>query len=540
MFARKTVEHLLAGVHPQFGLVLCLLALGLLAAPTPSAHAATITVTSAADGAVNALNCPSPSSCRLRDAIARANPGDAITFGVACCNALTQGQFVINKDLTISANAACDVTIDANNASRAFDITGGTVNLSGLCIINGAPGHGNSGGAIRVGSGGTLNLSNVIIQNNKASGLPGNGGAIFNAGVLNITNFAFFSGNSASTVAAGIYNTGAATLAGTIASNGSRSVWFFSNQATSDGGTIYNTGTMTVTNTAINLSSGDVGGAIFSSGTMSLDHSLISSNTGRWGGGIVNGAGGTLTITDSTIAENTGTDQSGGIDNNGTLTIHRSTISGNGNNGASGGGVGGGISNENMLTLINVTLSGNLARTDGGGLYNTGTANLNNVTLTDNTADSDANGTGNGGGIFNSGTVNLKNTIIAGNTDSSAGTKHPDCSGTLNSQGYNLLRVNSGCTGLTDLVNGDLVGTSGTPKNAFLGALADNGGPTQTHALNPASPAIDAGNPAVPGSGGDACALHDQRDYLRGGAAGRCDIGAYERVFLLYLPMVER
>ena len=63
----------------------------------------------------------------------------------------------------------------------------------------------------------------------------------------------------------------------------------------------------------------------------------------------------------------------------------------------------------------------------------------------------------------------------------------------------------------------------------LLGPLASNGGPTQTHALLPASPAVDAGDPAAPGSGGTACAASDQQGTLRPLGA-KCDIGAYERL----------
>ncbi len=61
----------------------------------------------------------------------------------------------------------------------------------------------------------------------------------------------------------------------------------------------------------------------------------------------------------------------------------------------------------------------------------------------------------------------------------------------------------------------------------MLAALAPNGGPTDTHALVPPSPAIDAGNPAVPGSGGTACLATDQRGETRPGGLG-CDMGAFE------------
>ncbi len=61
----------------------------------------------------------------------------------------------------------------------------------------------------------------------------------------------------------------------------------------------------------------------------------------------------------------------------------------------------------------------------------------------------------------------------------------------------------------------------------------NNGGPTLTHALLSTSPAIDKGNPATPGSGGNACDAVDQRSYIRpadGDTNGSvlCDIGAYE------------
>jgi hypothetical protein len=55
--------------------------------------------------------------------------------------------------------------------------------------------------------------------------------------------------------------------------------------------------------------------------------------------------------------------------------------------------------------------------------------------------------------------------------------------------------------------------------------LANNGGPTFTHALISGSAAINAGNPSAPGSGSPACELTDQRVFLR---SDRCDIGAFE------------
>ena len=122
------------------------------------------------------------------------------------------------------------------------------------------------------------------------------------------------------------------------------------------------------------------------------------------------------------------------------------------------------------------------------------------------------------------------------------GSINPDCSGTFSSQGHNLIGRNDGCSGFTNGVNGDKVGSGASPINPLLGALANYGGPTQTHALIPGSPAIDAGNPLPPGGGGFACAGTDQRGVARPQGAA-CDIGAVEHrvgeiTIFVYLPAI--
>ena len=74
---------------------------------------------------------------------------------------------------------------------------------------------------------------------------------------------------------------------------------------------------------------------------------------------------------------------------------------------------------------------------------------------------------------------------------------------------------------------GDQLGTGASPLDPLLGNLADNGGPTLTHALLNGSPAVDAGSPATPGSGGGACEITDQRGTTRP-KGSQCDIGAFE------------
>jgi hypothetical protein len=95
------------------------------------------------------------------------------------------------------------------------------------------------------------------------------------------------------------------------------------------------------------------------------------------------------------------------------------------------------------------------------------------------------------GGIYNNdGTqsvTNCRNTIIAGNTGSGS----PDVSGSLTSQGHNLIGDGSGGSGYVDT---DLVGTRSDPIDPQLEPLGDYGGPTQTMRPLPTSPAVDAGD----------------------------------------------
>jgi hypothetical protein len=230
------------------------------------------------------------------------------------------------------------------------------------------------------------------------------------------------------------------------------------------------------------------------------------------------------------LAGNTG----GAISNfTGTVTVTSSLVNGN-----IAQGFGGGIANFgfNTVSLTNVTLSGNRGRL-GGGIANLqiGTLHLQNVTITNNTGRFSEDATrGSAGGVYNdaNAALTVRNTLIAGNTAPELG---PDCltssNADLGSEGYNLIANTSNCVIAGD-TTGDILGQD--PK---LGELADNGGPTQTHALLAGSPAVDAGNPATPGSGGNACAAVDQRGTPRP-QGERCDIGAFEMSAQSLPPLV--
>jgi hypothetical protein len=233
---------------------------------------------------------------------------------------------------------------------------------------------------------------------------------------------------------------------------------------------------------------------------------------------------GTLTVSDSTLSGKSGGGGSGGgMYNLGTLTVTNSTLSGNSATGINDpSGSGGGIWNDGTLTVSNSTLSGNsaYALNYGGGIWNDGTLTVSNSTLSGNdSAD------GFGGGINNTfrGTVNMRNTIIARNAANRGGS---DVDGSFNSQGYNLIGDGSRGSGF---VSSDMVGTFRDPIDPRLGPLKKNGGPTQTMALLPGSPALNAGDPTQLGT-------TDQRGVAR---TGGVNIGAYEAsatAFLLSAP----
>lgn len=239
-----------------------------------------------------------------------------------------------------------------------------------------------------------------------------------------------------------------------------------------DGGAIRNDGgTVTVSNSILsgNVSLDD-GGAVNNSGTMTIVNSTLSKNSAVNGGGAIRNVG-TLTIINSTVG--------GTFDPTVTPVVDNRNVAGLN---------GGGLLNlaGGTATIINSTFSGNLANAGaGGGIRNQGTASLRNVTVTANYS-SQA-----GGGVSAaSGSLTTRNSLFAGNT--SVATNGVDVSvaaaAALTSAGNNLVRNTTGTLGQFTAGAGDVLN-----QNPLLGALTTNGGPTLTHAILLGSPAIDAG-----------------------------------------------
>ena len=393
----------------------------------------------------------------------------------------------------------------------------------------------NSGTVFTIGSGSTVDLDHLTIENGSSMirSPSRHGGGIINDGILTMTN-STISGNTAST-GGGITNNGTISVTeSTISDN--RAMGPSNGGPKSAGGGIYNNGTLTVTNSTISdnmateSSSQVLGGGIYnnSNGSLTVTDSTISGNTSSGfgagiysqgtgltvngstisdntasssGAGIVNSAssGVIAAITDSTISDNTTTHGAPGIwnDSVGTLNVTDSTISGN-NGGTTN--VGGGISNSGgAFNVTDSTISGN-TDLEGAGIFGSGTVTVTGSTITNNTATE-------GGAIFNSsGVFTIAASTISENgggagisTSNSAGPPTTtlaativatnaggNCAGSgFASAGYNL--TDDSATGNTcDLIQP----TDVLNANPMLGPLASNGGSTETMLPVTSSPVV--------------------------------------------------
>lgn len=272
------------------------------------------------------------------------------------------------------------------------------------------------------------------------------------------------------------------------------------------GGGIFNAGELTLEDSIVQDNIAEFGGGgISSEGVLNVRRSTITSNStdsGAVGGGIDNFAG-NVSIVDSTLSGNLA-DFGAGVSNDGAGEIHvtASTISSNASM------LGGGISNASgTVTVLNSTVTGNSA-TDGGG----GMENLDDATLVFSTVAGNSSDTGDGGGILNDGTFTARNSLVVNST---AGDDCANFGLTFDATGDNLDSDGS-CPGFVQT----------TAVALDLGALADNGGPTATHALGETSTAVDAVANCTD-IGGATNVDNDQRGVARPQGTA-CDIGAFE------------
>lgn len=526
------------------------------------------------------------SACSLRAAISEANAlagddtitlpaGDYTQTLVAANEDLNAGgDFDITGNVTINGAGAGTTNIQANAAAgaateRVLNVrAGATVVLNGVTIRNGRF-TGTMTAATR-GAGienlGSLTLTNSIVSGNQLNSTSGNpigagihnagtvltltgttvtgnvntrvtGGSAFGGGVSSIVataitiNNSSVSGNSAISLAGG-FGFGAGIYMENLFNFNATNSNFNNNVGTGTSGSngvgvraLSNVGaaTFTATNCSFSNNVGTVGGAALNQGTglqfftttvaaatstITLNNVTVNGNTGNSGGVGINATvvGGNMTFNfnNSTLSNNTGATNGGGmiVSNVGSVLA----------------------ASTGSFNFTNSTISGNTATANGGGFAieqptaGVLTANFNFSTVANNRANSDNTGTEAGGGIIRAGgAVNLKNTIVGDNSVGTGGTA-PDIAGSVVSQDYNHIE---------DLTGATITGTTtnNTTGDAQLGALANNGGPTQTHLPGAASPVVNA----IP-SGTNDCGTAittDQRGSTRP-SSGACEKGSVE------------
>jgi hypothetical protein len=461
--------------------------------------------------AATAVAC---SSASLISAINGANAASTATLSLSkgCVYSLTttdnsadggNGLPVITGNVTIQGNGAIIKRTAGNNGSpppfRFFDVAKGA-NLAGGAIDNN----------------GTLSVTGATLLGNHDPGTNGaSGGAIQNGeqGTLTV-----------------------------------RSTLFYANSAEQEGGAIFNQGKATITasqlshNTATQFGGGALSNVSVPSSTvratLSVGGSVFAYNSGPHGGAIDNDA--QVVISGSSFLSNSGGDDGGAVYNQGTVTVVQSTFSSNSAVGFGGGAL------ANVLGFANVlrsTFNGNSA-IEGGAIDNSASLGIVNSTFAANSAGSDG-----GGAIANAATANITQTTLAGNSAANGADVHTFCSGqkpssscfsklymTIVAGGSGGPNCSSNFTGPAPVSNsgynlddGMSCGFSGSGSlsnaNPMLGSLQNNGGTTDTMALQSGSPALDA----APSSASRCANTVDERGVTRPQGSG-CDIGAYELV----------
>jgi CSLREA domain-containing protein len=300
----------------------------------------------------------------------------------------------------------------------------------------------------------------------------------------------------------------------------------------------------TVSGNDSTTTTGVVGAGISSGGDLSLSASTVSGNhvdapddagTDDLRGGGIAAQAGSIAIFDSTVSGNAvnsfdvlDTAGGGGIfAENVPVTITDSTVSTNSANGAGGVSVAGGLFYNDLapldgfLKIQNATFSGNSSQTQGGAIQIFGgISGIRSSTFSGNSVTSAT-----AKGIYYDDFATVASSMQVGSTllaDAAAG----ECAGPdpLTTNGFNIDRGTScALTGTGDLQN----------TNPGLLGLTGNGGPTQTHAVPPGSPALDRILTASCTQIDTTPLTADQRGAPRGfdedgDSLAECDVGAYE------------
>ena len=444
--------------------VLCLVML--LAIPV-GGTAATVTVTSLADGG--------PGS--LRQVITAASSGDTVIFDPILTGKtiiLTNGEISVAKNLTINGLGAASLSVSATNLSRVFSISGAsTVTISALTITGGSTLA--TGGAIYNNAGCTLNVANCVLSGSAAAVA---GGALANDGTLTLTGCSVLNNAVPDTKGAGVYNnTGVATIIGGVFSNNiagtgsggglyneaggtltlTNLVLLTSNAATNGAG-LFNTGTLTVLGSTFRQNIAGAGGGLRNESAATVSNCLFTGNNALLGGGLYNAATGNLLLTASVVSSNTCLGDGAGVLNFGTNTTSGTTFTGN----ATGMDGGGFHSLVGVSTITNCVFTGNTAQW-GGGLNCAGETIITRCLIANNSAST------NGGGIFTfgGGHMEITESVISSNSTFGSG-------GGVYITGTNTIQQTTFLANTAGTDGGALHNTAGALTHILISTFAGN------------------------------------------------------------------
>ena len=457
--------------------------------PVPPARAADQVVTDCGDsGGANQL--------RAKITAAQSSGGGTITFTCGPAIIVLQSQLpVINSLLTIDGGGT--IQLSGGNTVRVLFVTGGVLTLRNITVRNGWAG--NPGGAIRVSTAG-LEAFDTVFQDSTSTD---EGGAIYsdysNLELENVT----VKGNLGGGSGGGVYAIGGFVSLTDVTISDNRSDVSGGGLAV-DGAGLRWTGGALQSNYALRGGGLRVANTVFTNARetrMTLVDVVSNAATNGSGGGILLDAGATqLLFSDGRISGNgaftgAGVWQSGSFEAVNALFLQNSAFT----RGGAIHAVAGTTTIENSTFVENSSVDVGTPF-GGGGLYHEGgSTTLQNVTMRANVSKA-------GGNVFRAaGGLSLTNTMLAKSTTAGAGNCNTAIGGSFNLADDTSCGFGPSREGYPDL---------------RLGALADNGGLTETILPEVDSPAVDGGTTV-------GCPATDQRGILRPQGAA-CDVGAVE------------
>ena len=483
----------------------------------------------------------------LRERVGAAPAGGTIIFNPGIGTILLNnaaGNIDITSEVTIQGPGPDSQIIDGNGNTDdhggIFDITGGPVFISGLTFTNGA---GAEGGAVYVNA--DCTISNCVFKQNTQStaGADNGGGAVYqdDSGTMLLTDCIF--SNNAAVNAGGAVDIAngptATTIRRCVLANNTcnwaggaiytyrsadpltiEDCQFTDNEAGGAGGAVSlagGLGNAAITNCSFTgNTAGGAGGGLDLTGAFTINDCMVTGNdagaaggaiavgnqtqyrlkgtienitvTGNWAGG----GGGALYMTssdvelrDSTIASNTATGGHGGgvhvVGSGGLLLMERCTVASN--KVLAAGGDGGAMYTEaNNVRLVNCTISGNEAGDDAGGVIVTALADAR-LFMLGCTVYGNSSVNSPEGGVYrrSNGAAEIYSSIVATNIGSGGPS---DLDGNIDVLSHSVYQVENAT------ISSEI---STLVTNPMLNALADNGGPTLTHAIEYGNPIINVG-----------------------------------------------